>query len=75
MIKLPINVSSSNVKSPKECLTQASDKRDELAKSETALSSHRKTHSAHRAGAAVRTGKDQETREAGLVHSEPSKNI
>ncbi|MFZ1057596.1 MAG: DEAD/DEAH box helicase family protein, partial [Candidatus Rokuibacteriota bacterium] len=72
MIKLPINIANSNQRSWKDCLTQARDKREELAK---LAAEHFKA-----AGKVIRpivlvqverTGKDQ--RSAGFVHSEDVK--
>lgn len=72
MIKLPINIANSNQKSWKDCLTQARDKREELA---------RYTARHYSQGGKLirpvvlvqveRTGKDQ--RDVGLVHSEDVK--
>lgn len=73
MIKLPMNIANSNQKSWKDCLTQARDKRDELAK----------LAERHFRGAAKlirpivlvqveRTGRDQ--RDVGFVHSEDVKS-
>ncbi len=72
MIKLPINVANSNQKSWKECLTQARDRRNELARQ--ADRDFKKTGRSIRPIVLVqveRTGKDQ--RGAGLVHSEDVK--
>ncbi|MEP7339409.1 MAG: DEAD/DEAH box helicase family protein [Acidobacteriota bacterium] len=72
MIKLPINVSNSNQKSWEDCLTQARDKREELAR--LAADNYRQTRKLIRPIVLVqvqRTGKDQ--RDAGLVHSEQVK--
>ncbi|MGH8058829.1 MAG: DEAD/DEAH box helicase, partial [Candidatus Entotheonellia bacterium] len=72
MIKLPINIANSNQKSWRDCLTQARDKREELA---TLAAQHFKA-----AGKTIRpivlvqverTGKDQ--RDARFVHSEDVK--
>lgn len=68
MIKLPINIATSRQKSWKECLTQARDKRLELAK--LAERHYRATGKLIRPIVLVqvqRTGKDQ--REAPYVHS------
>jgi type III restriction enzyme len=72
MIKLPINIANSNQKSWQDCLTQARDKREELA---------RKAEEHFRAAGKLirpivlvqveRTGKDQ--RDAEFVHSEDVK--
>jgi type III restriction enzyme len=72
MIKLPMNISNSNQMSWKDCLTQAKDKREELAK--LAAEDFTKTGRVIRPIVLVqveRTGKDQ--RDAGLVHSEDVK--
>jgi type III restriction enzyme len=72
MIKLPINIANSNQKSWKDCLTQARDKREELAR--FAEEHYKSTGKAIRPIVLVqveRTGKDQ--RDAGLVHSEDVK--
>ena len=69
MIKLPINIANSNQQSWKDCLTQARDKREELA--QLAAEHFKKTGNLIRPIVLVqveRTGKDQ--RDAGLVHSE-----
>lgn len=69
MIKLPINIANSNQQSWKDCLTQARDKREELA--QLAVEHFKKTGNLIRPIVLVqveRTGKDQ--RDAGLVHSE-----
>jgi type III restriction enzyme len=72
MIKLPMNISNSNQMSWKDCLTQAKDKREELAK---LTGEHfAKTEKVIRPIVLVqveRTGKDQ--RDAGFVHSEDVK--
>lgn len=72
MIKLPINIANSNQKSWRECLTQARDKRDELAK---LAAQHFKTSDKTIRPIVLvqveRTGKDQ--RDAGFVHSEDVK--
>jgi type III restriction enzyme len=73
MIKLPINVANSNQKSWKECLTQARDKRDALAR--TAAEHFKASGKLIRPIVLVqaeRTGKGQRT--AGLVHSEDVKD-
>lgn len=69
MIKLPINVANSNQKSWKDCLTQARDRRSELA----ALAEKHYRATGHLIRPIVlvqveRTGKKQQ--EVGLVHSE-----
>jgi type III restriction enzyme len=72
MIKLPINISNSSQKSWKDCLTQAKDKRDELAR--LAEEHFRLTGKAIRPIVLVqveRTGKDQ--RDTEFVHSEDVK--
>jgi type III restriction enzyme len=72
MIKLPINVSNSNQKSWEDCLTQARDKREELAR--IAVDNYRQTGKLIRPIVLVqveRTGKDQ--RDAEFVHSEQVK--
>jgi type III restriction enzyme len=72
MIKLPVNVANSSVSSWQDCLTQAKDKRESLAK--LAEEHYRSTGRLIRPIVLVqveRTGKDQ--REAGLVHSEDIK--
>ncbi len=73
MIKLPINIANANQKSWKDCLTQARDKRLELAK--LAEKDIKATENVIRPIVLVqveRTGKDQ--RSAGLVHSEDVKS-
>ncbi len=72
MIKLPINIANSNQKSWQDCLTQARDKREELA--QRAAEHYRKSGKLIRPIVLVqveRTGKDQ--RDAELVHSEDVK--
>jgi type III restriction enzyme len=72
MIKLPMNVGSSNQKNWKDCLTQARDKRLELAS--LAQQHYHKTRNIIRPIVLVqveRTGKDQ--RQAPFVHSEDVK--
>src|SRR3990170_4384287 len=72
MIKLPINVANSNQKSWRECLTQARDKRDGLAR--LAAQHYKASGKLIRPMVLVqveRTGKDQ--RDAGFVHSEDVK--
>jgi type III restriction enzyme len=72
MIKLPMNISNSNEKSWKDCLTQAKDKREELAKA--AVKYYRETENLIRPIVLVqveRTGKDQ--RDQKYVHSEDVK--
>ncbi len=72
MIKLPINIANSDQKSWKDCLTQARDKREELAK--FAEQHFKATGKQIRPIVLVqveRTGKDQ--RDAGFVHSEAVK--
>ncbi len=72
MIKLPINIANSNQKLWKDCLTQARDKREELA--QRAAEHYRTAGKVIRPIVLVqveRTGKDQ--RDAGLVHSEEVK--
>jgi type III restriction enzyme len=72
MIKLPINIANSNQPSWKNCLTQARDKREHLAK--LAERYYRATEKLIRPIVLVqvqRTGKDQ--RGAGFVHSEDVK--
>lgn len=72
MIKLPINIANSNQKSWKDCLTQARDKREELAK--LAGVHFKATDKIIRPIVLVqveRTGRDQ--RDAGYVHSEDVK--
>ena len=72
MIKLPINIANSNQPSWKNCLTQARDKREHLAK--LAERHYRATEKLIRPIVLVqveRTGKDQ--RDAGFVHSEDVK--
>jgi len=69
MIKLPINVANSNQKSWKDCLTQARDRRSELA--DLAQKCYRATGRLIRPIVLVqaeRTGKKQQ--DVGLVHSE-----
>ena len=69
MIKLPINVANSNQKSWKDCLTQARDRRSELAK--LAQKYYRTSERVTRPIVLVqveRTGKKQQ--DVGLVHSE-----
>jgi len=72
MIKLPINIANSNQRSWRECLTQARDRRDELAK---LAAQHFKTSDKIIRPIVLvqveRTGKDQ--RDAGFVHSEDVK--
>lgn len=73
MIKLPINIANSNQKSWKDCLTQARDKRLELAK--LAGKHFKATENVIRPIVLIqveRTGKDQ--RSAGFVHSEDVKS-
>ena len=73
MIKLPINIANSNQKSWKDCLTQARDKRLELAK--LAEQHFKATGNVIRPIVLVqveRTGKDQQS--AGMVHSEHVKS-
>jgi type III restriction enzyme len=72
MIKLPMNISNSNEKSWKDCLTQAKDKREELAKA--AVKYYRETEKLIRPIVLVqveRTGKDQ--RDQKNIHSEDVK--
>jgi len=72
MIKLPMNISNSNQKSWEDCLTQAKDKREELAK--LGLEHYRETERMIRPIVLVqveRTGKDQ--RDQQYVHSEDVK--
>jgi type III restriction enzyme len=72
MIKLPMNISNSNQKSWEDCLTQAKDKREELAK--LGVEHYRKTEKLIRPIVLVqveRTGKDQ--RDQKYVHSEDVK--
>jgi len=72
MIKLPINIANSNQKSWQDCLTQARDKREELA--QLAEKHYRETGKLIRPIVLVqveRTGKDQ--RDAEFVHSEDVK--
>ena len=72
MIKLPINIANSNQKSWKDCLTQARDKRSELA--ELAGELYKKTGTLIRPIVLVqveRTGKNQ--RGPDLVHTEDVK--
>jgi type III restriction enzyme len=72
MIKLPINISNSNQLSWKDCLTQAKDKREQLAR--LATEHYKETGKLIRPIVLVqveRTGKEQ--RDAGLVHSEEVK--
>ena len=69
MIKLPINIANSNQPSWRNCLTQAREKREHLAK--LAERHYRATEKLIRPIVLVqveRTGKDQ--RDAGFVHSE-----
>ena len=72
MIKLPMNISNSNQKSWEDCLTQAKDKREGLAK--LGVEHYRKTEKMIRPIVLVqveRTGKDQ--RDPRYVHSEDVK--
>lgn len=72
MIKLPINIVNSNQRSWKDCLTQARDKRETLAR--LAAQHFKKSGNLIRPIVLVqveRTGRDQ--RDAGLVHSEDVK--
>jgi type III restriction enzyme len=72
MIKLPINIANSNQPSWRNCLTQAREKREHLAK--LAERYYRATEKLIRPIVLVqveRTGKDQ--RDAGFVHSEDVK--
>jgi len=72
MIKLPINISNSNQKSWRDCLTQARDKQEALTRS--AALHYKQSSRLIRPIVLVqveRTGKDQ--RDAGLVHSEDVK--
>lgn len=72
MIKLPINIANSNQRSWKDCLTQAKDKREELAR--LAENHFILTRKAIRPIVLVqveRTGKDQ--RDTEFVHSEDVK--
>jgi len=72
MIKLPMNISNSNEKSWKDCLTQAKSKRGELAS--LAVEHYRKSEKVIRPIVLVqveRTGKDQ--RDPRYVHSEDVK--
>jgi type III restriction enzyme len=72
MIKLPINIANSNQPSWRNCLTQAREKREHLAK--LAERHYRATEKLIRPIVLVqveRTGKDQ--RDAGFVHSEDVK--
>jgi type III restriction enzyme len=72
MIKLPMNISNSNEKSWKDCLTQAKDKRGELA--QAAVEYYRETGKLIRPIVLVqveRTGKDQRAQQ--YVHSEDVK--
>ena len=72
MIKLPINIANSNQPSWRNCLTQAREKREHLAK--LAERHYRATEKLIRPIVLVqveRTGKDQ--RDAGFVHSEQVK--
>jgi type III restriction enzyme len=72
MIKLPINIANSNQQSWKDCLTQARDKREQLAKS--AAKHFKDTGRLIRPLVLVqveRTGKDQ--RDTDYVHSEDVK--
>ena len=72
MIKLPINISNSNQKSWRDCLTQARDKRDELEKfTERHFKATEKLIRPIVLVQAERTGKDQ--RDAGFVHSDAVK--
>jgi len=72
MIKLPINIANSNQRSWRDCLTQAKDKREELARS-----AERYFHDSGRLIRPIvlvqveRTGKDQ--RDPKFVHSEDAK--
>lgn len=73
MIKLPINIANSNQRSWKDCLTQARDKRVELAKlAERQFSAAGKLIRPIVLVQVERTGKDQ--RDAGFVHSEDVKS-
>ncbi|MDE2058619.1 MAG: DEAD/DEAH box helicase family protein, partial [candidate division NC10 bacterium] len=72
MIKLPINIANANQPSWKNCLTQAREKREDLAK--LAERHYRATEKLIRPIVLVqveRTGKDQ--RDSGFVHSEDVK--
>ncbi len=72
MIKLPINIANSNEKSWQDCLTQARDKREQLA--QRAAEHYRMAGKVIRPIVLVqveRTGKDQ--RDAEFVHSEEVK--
>jgi type III restriction enzyme len=72
MIKLPMNISNSDQKSWKDCLSQAKDKREELGN--IAVEHYRKTEKVIRPIVLVqveRTGKDQ--RDQKYVHSEDVK--
>ena len=72
MIKLPMNISNSNQKSWKDCLTQAKDKREVLAN--LGVEHYRETEKMIRPIVLVqveRTGKDQ--RDQKYVHSEDVK--
>jgi type III restriction enzyme len=72
MIKLPMNIANSNQQSWKNCLTQAREKREHLAK--LAERHYRSTGKLIRPIVLIqvqRTGKDQ--RDAGFVHSEDVK--
>lgn len=72
MIKLPMNISNSNERSWKDCLTKAKDKREELARG--ADENYRQTEKVIRPIVLVqveRTGKDQ--RDQKYVHSEDVK--
>ena len=72
MIKLPINIANSNQRSWRDCLTQARDKREELARS-----ADRYFHDSGKLIRPIvlvqveRTGKDQ--RDSKFVHSEDAK--
>jgi type III restriction enzyme len=73
MIKLPINIANSNQRSWKDCLTQARDKREELAT--LSVQHFKETGKGIRPIVLVqveRTGRDQ--RGAGFVHSEDAKS-
>jgi type III restriction enzyme len=73
MIKLPMNIANSNQKSWKECLTQARDKRGELARlAERHFKAMGKIIRSIVLVQVERTGKDQ--RDAGFVHSEDVKS-
>ena len=72
MIKLPINIANSNQKSWKDCLTQARDKRDELARlASEHFKANGKTIRPIVLVQVERTGRDQ--RDVGFVHSEDVK--